>query len=1176
MSPPCQPGADPPEDDDHPRDERRADVRASLDAASIKRLAEIDDQLAGFADAGIDSGVGNAEFTPELAQRLDTLLLLRLVAADASKPTAPLMIGKFRVIRKIGEGGFAEVYEVIDTKLVRREALKIARPEIVLHSGKTNRFLREARLAARVSHPNVVVIHEVGEHEGLPYIAQELCGESLGGWLDRHPGPVAPAIAARVVRGLAEAVHAAHAVGVLHRDIKPGNVLLVPSPDGPLPPDDRPESRPGMAPAVAGQDVKLGDFGLSISIFNPDPDSPATAPTEIGAVLGTPEWMAPEQVDTSLNAIDARTDVHALGLVLDRLLTGRCVNGSSLREEIYRRILEVEPQAVDRVVPGVHADLVAVCSKCLAKRPADRYPSAAELAVDLSRFLDGRPTIARPLGPAQHAARWVRRNPALAGAIAAAFAAVLLGGLAIEERAGRISREMAVAEIEAGNRREAAERAATRDLRRAFESYRNGDAAGAVEDLRKSAAADAALADSIAGGWLLARTHGERAILIDRGQKAAPGERDALQIHSIALTPSGDRLAAGVADGTLVILPLAPDGTAAGAPIEIDAGHEINQVVFSPDGTLLATVGKLRRTTEDPAAPEAKEEKPADVGRVRLWNVADGSHRRDVAIGGQELYSVAFAPSGDRIAWGGTDRGIRVAGPADEDPQAPAELRPFDSPGAVPDSDADIELLRFLDEQRVLVAIHERVCLVDLATGRIERSFVGDQGDVQAFSVSPDGTRLVVGGWYEHMVRVWDLVSGTLEFEIEGATQWIQGCGFSPDGRQIVSGCKDGVIRVYDGRSGDALEELVGHLGRIWSVLYHPSGRIVSAGGDGTVRLWDPAFGPSIRGATTIAVPGLASAESIADLGDGRGLVVPRAGVPVLVDAEGTAEKVDGIDVARTYGTAFHRPSRRGAIADFSGLTVFRHPGDGMPVEPRGLTSYPCFSVAWSERGWLFAGTDEDGANRCYAWPPELGTPSSIDGDHVQSVDSIAISSGRRPRLALATGAVIRVHDLGPDGAPVPETGRQLADLIDETGLRLRLAWSPDGDRLAVGSAGGETLILDGDTGSIVVDIGPFLQSVRGIVWADNGRSLVVAAEHCIRLIDALTGVTLDEIRPTWAVTSIAVIAGQDGQARLAVTGNRVSLHRRNAAPTETAPTDGQCLFLDVGRRLPADVPRGQ
>jgi WD40 repeat protein len=127
----------------------------------------------------------------------------------------------------------------------------------------------------------------------------------------------------------------------------------------------------------------------------------------------------------------------------------------------------------------------------------------------------------------------------------------------------------------------------------------------------------------------------------------------------------------------------------------------------------------------------------------------------------------------------------------------------------------------------------------------------------------------------------------------------------------------------------------------------------------------------------------------------------------------------------------------------------------------------------------------------------------------------------------------------------------------------LRLAWSPDGDRLAVGSAGGETLILDGDTGSIVVDIGPFLQSVRGIVWADNGRSLVVAAEHCIRLIDALTGVTLDEIRPTWAVTSIAVIAGQDGQARL-------------AAPTETAPTDGQCLFLDVGRRLPADVPRGQ
>lgn len=206
----------------------------------------------------------------------------------------------------------------------------------------------------------------------------------------------------------------------------------------------------------------------------------------------------------------------------------------------------------------------------------------------------------------------------------------------------------------------------------------------------------------------------------------------------------------------------------------------------------------------------------------------------------------------------------------------------------------------------------------------------------------------------------------------------------------------------------------------------------------------------------------------------------------------------------------------------------------------------------------------------------DLGAPSCIDGDFEGGVDSIAISVGPHPRLALATGAVIRIHDLDPDGAPVPGSGRQLVDLIDETGLRLRLAWSPDGTRLAVGSMGGETLILDADTGSVAVDIGPFLQPVRGMVWADNGRSLVVAAEHCIRLVDASTGVTLDELRPKWAVTDVAVIAGHDGRSRLAVTGNRSSIDRSKAEPKASTPADGRCLFLDVGRRLPADVPRGQ
>ena len=979
---------------------------APLDAA-VKRLAAIDDQLAGLATTGLDDVAGDAAITPELAERLDTLLLLRMVAAGEAKEPAPLMIGKFRVIHKLGEGGFAEVFEVIDTKLVRREALKIARPGILLDTSRSNRFTREAKHAAKITHPNVVIVHEVGDHDGLPYIAQELCGESLASYLDRHPGPVAPPVAARVVLALAEAAHAAHAVGVFHRDIKPGNVLLVPSDDGPLPPDDRVGSRqPDNASVARGQRVKLGDFGLSSSVYNVDHDSPGDPATEIGTRLGTPEWMAPEQVNPTFGPMDARTDVHALGLVLDRLLTGRCVNAGPSLDSIYRRVLDVEPEPADRIVPGIHPDLVAVCSKCLAKRPGDRYQSAAELGVDLSRFLDGRPTFARPLTPVQHAGRWLRRNPILAGAIAAALAAVVLGGLVIEERARGIARE-------ARERAEKGERDAARDLRRAFETFRLGNADEAVTDLRKSAAADPAFADSIAGGWLLARTHGEIATLIDRSGKASPGNADALQIHSLALSPSGDLLAAGAADGTLILLPLAEDGTAAGVPREIDVGHEINQVVFSPDGEIVATAGMLRKKNDDaneePDPPDETEDKvPVDVGRVRLWNVADGSHRRDLELRGSEVFSVAFSPAGERVAWGGVDRGIRVAamGKAEADR---GEIRPFDTPwnvDGVPSdretlrsAEADIEMMTFLDDERVLVAIHERVCVVDLASGRIERSFRGDWGDIQSFTLSPDGRRLAACGWRERMVRIWDFDTGSLQLEIEEHPERLNGCGFSPDGRQIVTGCRDGVARTFDATTGQLEQEIVGHIGRIWSTLYHRSGRIVSAAGDGSVRLWDPAVATEILGTKQIEIPDLETARSALDLGGGQWLVTPRFGKAVVLgDGRPEVTRVDPAGDAEIFAAAIDRPGRRIAFATNQGPIVHRFPDGGEFGEPLlAPGGFDTGVVAFGTEGWSYAG-ERDLQGSLMVWSPDLTTPLCLKGGQGEGgIGSVAFTNVPRP-----------------------------------------------------------------------------------------------------------------------------------------------------------------------------------
>ena len=1153
---------------------------APLDAA-VKRLAAIDDQLAGLATTGLDDVAGDAAITPELAERLDTLLLLRMVAAGEAKEPAPLMIGKFRVIHKLGEGGFAEVFEVIDTKLVRREALKIARPGILLDTSRSNRFTREAKHAAKITHPNVVIVHEVGDHDGLPYIAQELCGESLASYLDRHPGPVAPPVAARVVLALAEAAHAAHAVGVFHRDIKPGNVLLVPSDDGPLPPDDRVGSRqPDNASVARGQRVKLGDFGLSSSVYNVDHDSPGDPATEIGTRLGTPEWMAPEQVNPTLGPMDARTDVHALGLVLDRLLTGRCVNAGPSLDSIYRRVLDVEPEPADRIVPGIHPDLVAVCSKCLAKRPGDRYQSAAELGVDLSRFLDGRPTFARPLTPVQHAGRWLRRNPILAGAIAAALAAVVLGGLVIEERARGIARE-------ARERAEKGERDAARDLRRAFETFRLGNADEAVTDLRKSAAADPAFADSIAGGWLLARTHGEIATLIDRSGKASPGNADALQIHSLALSPSGDLLAAGAADGTLIFLPLAEDGTAAGVPREIDVGHEINQVVFSPDGEIVATAGMLRKKNDDaneePDPPDETEDKvPVDVGRVRLWNVADGSHRRDLELRGSEVFSVAFSPAGERVAWGGVDRGIRVAamGKAEADR---GEIRPFDTPwnvDGVPSdretlrsAEADIEMMTFLDDERVLVAIHERVCVVDLASGRIERSFRGDWGDIQSFTLSPDGRRLAACGWRERMVRIWDFDTGSLQLEIEEHPERLNGCGFSPDGRQIVTGCRDGVARTFDATTGQLEQEIVGHIGRIWSTLYHRSGRIVSAAGDGSVRLWDPAVATEMLGTTQIEIPDLETARSALDLGGGQWLVTPRFGKAVVLgDGRPEVTRVDPAGDAEIFAAAIDRPGRRIAFATNQGPIVHRFPDGGEFGEPLlAPGGFDTGVVAFGTEGWSYAG-ERDLQGSLMVWSPDLTTPLCLKGGQGEGgIGSVAFTNVPRPRLAMSKRAAITLYDLGADGAPIARSGRQLCDFGSELGVDIVLSWSPDGESLAVGAIEGNALIVDAESGSVVVELSSFATMVRGILWAHNGRSMIVADDRCIRLCDAVSGATLDEIRPGWAISSIGFVEGSDGRQLLAVTGSRLLLTRRlYHRIVETRPDDGRLLLLDLSRRLPA------
>jgi serine/threonine protein kinase len=315
---------------------------SALAIAIVDRLAALDDRLAGHSSGATDAASPAMQSDASTADEgvdglalntaIDTMLLLRQVAAaerDSSyEPIVmPQRIGQYEIVREAGRGAFAYVLEARDEILRRRVALKVARPEALVSLPFRRRFVREAELAARLIHPHIVAIHEVGEEAGLVFIASEYCaGGDLAEWLERHPGPMAPRQAAELVRTLATAVAHAHANGVVHRDIKPANVLLVP----PLGPPG--EVSRGSDVPINEMIAKVGDFGLG-KVSADSSHENFTQLTRTGSRLGTPAWMAPEQIDRSFGEVRPATDIHALGLLLDRLLTGRCLFGEKPRRK---------------------------------------------------------------------------------------------------------------------------------------------------------------------------------------------------------------------------------------------------------------------------------------------------------------------------------------------------------------------------------------------------------------------------------------------------------------------------------------------------------------------------------------------------------------------------------------------------------------------------------------------------------------------------------------------------------------------------------------------------------------------------------------------------------------------------------------------------------------------------
>jgi WD40 repeat protein len=693
----------------------------------------------------------------------------------AGAPTSPhdVAIPGYRIDQELGRGGMGVVYKAWQFSLDRHVALKVILPSGADAFALRERFRREADAVARLQHPHIIAIHEVGEHEGAAFYCMEFCsGGTLAERLAATPQP--PRWAAEVVATLARAMHHAHEKGVVHRDLKPANVLL--TGDGTL---------------------KVSDFGLARRLG----ESGLTASWEI---LGTPSYMAPEQA-WGHRAVGPAADVYALGAILYDCLTGRPPFKAATAVETIRQVADLEPVPPRRLLPALPRDLETICLKCLNKDSARRYVSAQALAEDLERFLAGRPILARPVGKLERAAKWVRRQP-LAAVLIALVVLVALGafaGLSLAWRRTETARKEALEEAEA--RRIAYEAEAVQRHRFAQQLYFSRIALADREiHANKIAWARHSLAlcpeelrrwewgflrGKVAGqaprtfqatdrgvgclafdrqGTTLAAACGDGAIRLwqvpdGKGLRTLRGHEGS--VNWLCFSPDGQRLASGGADGAIVLWDVR-----SGEPKKRLLGHEqaVSTVAYHPNGLFLASA---TFDIDDP-------------GEVWLWDVASGKEVGRFRGHQSRITALAYSADGRWLVSSGHDGTVQVLHGRDASPARTFRGHAFPvsavafGPNGLVASCAGRLVAEKPEEGEVL--------LWQAETGQVRYRLQGHSRRPVALAFSPDGLRLATAGW-DRQIKLWEVASGQEVLTLEGHHDGVLALAFSPDGRRLAS-----------------------------------------------------------------------------------------------------------------------------------------------------------------------------------------------------------------------------------------------------------------------------------------------------------------------------------------------------------------------------------------------------